>query len=303
MRIVIMGSGGLGGLFGGLLAKAGAEVMFIARGDHLQAMQTSGLKVLSQTGDVALPSVHAVDDPAGEPAADFVIFTVKGADTRAACELIAPIVGPETGIICFQNGIEGIDILADRYGTGAVIPGATLAPAMIEEPGVIRHVGTGSKTTVGEWNCEMSKRVEAFAALAKKTGLDITVSDNIHTVVWSKFVGFATFSALTSLTRLPLRTIGTTPETLQLAVDAMAEVIALAKARGIEIPAQVYDDHKTFVQNVDPTWRTSMANDLAAGRAIESDSISGSVHRLGQELGVPTPINTVFYRALKPFAA
>jgi 2-dehydropantoate 2-reductase len=303
MRIVIMGSGGLGGLFGGLLAKAGAEVMFIARGCHLQAMQTSGLKILSQTGDVDLPSVHAVDDPAGQSAADFVIFTVKGADTRAACELIAPIVGSKTGIICFQNGIEGIDILADHYGTGAVIPGATFAPAMIEKPGVIRHVGAGSQTTVGEWNGEMSNRLEAFATLAKKAGLDITVNDDIHTVVWAKFVAFATFSALTSLTRLPLRTIGTTPETLQLAFDAMAEVIALADARGIKVPAQVFDDTKEFVQNVDPAWKTSMANDLAAGKAIESDSISGSVHRLGQELRVPTPINTVFYRALKPFAA
>jgi len=303
MRIVIMGSGGLGGLFGGLLAKAGAAVIFIARGDHLQAMQTSGLKILSQTGDVALPSVHAFDDPTGESIADFVIFTVKGADTRAACELIAPIVGPKTGIICFQNGIEGIDILADRYGKGAVIPGATFVPAMIEKPGVIRHLGAGSQTTVGEWNGEMSNRLKAFATLAKKAGLDVSVSDDIHPVVWGKFVAFATFSALTSLTRLPLRTIGTTPETLQLAFDAMAEVIAVADARGIKIPPQVFDDTKEFVQNVDPAWKTSMANDLAAGKAIESDSISGSVHRLGQELGVPTPINTVFYRALKPFAA
>ena len=129
------------------------------------------------------------------------------------------------------------------------------------------------------------------------------MSDDIHTVVWTKFVAFVTFSALTSLTRLPLRTIGATPETLQLAIDAMAEVIALAEAQGIEIPAQIYDDTKAFVQNVDPTWKSSMTNDLEAGRAIESDSISGSVHRLGQELRVPTPINTVFYRALKPFAA
>lgn len=301
MRIAVMGSGGIGGLVGGRLGVAGIAVLFIARGAHLRAMRASGLRVSSELGDVTLPSVEATDNPEGRQPVDFVIFTVKGPDTRAASELIAPLVGPATGIISFQNGVEGIDILAERYSSAAVLPGTTMIAAVIEAPGFIRHVGSGNQFTIGEWNGERSARAQAFCDVAVNAGLNVTLSDHAHVDVWSKFVAMATFSALTSLTRLPVRTIISIPETRQLALDSMAEVIAVAEARGVRVPGDVPAKILGVVETLDPTWKTSMCNDLEAGKVIEADSISGAVHRLGQELGVPTPVHTVAYRALKYF--
>lgn len=301
MRIAVMGSGGVGGLVGGRLAATGIEVLFIARGAHLEAMQTSGLRLLSALGDVSLSHVEATDDPKGKQPVDFVIFTVKGPDTEAAAELIEPLIGPDTGIISFQNGVEGIDILAARYSSSAVLPGTTMIAAVIEAPGTIRHVGTGTQFTVGEWDGRISPRAQAFCDAAGSAGLNVTLSVHAHVDVWSKFVAMATFSALTCLTRLPVRTIVSVPETRQLALDSMNEVIAVAKARGVTVPADVPTKILGVVETLDPAWKTSMCNDLEAGKVIEADSISGAVHRLGEELGVSTPVHTVAYHALKYF--
>ena len=302
MRVAVMGSGGIGGLTGGRLAASGIDVLFIARGEHLHAMQGSGLRIKSELGDVVLDRVDATDKPAGQGPVDFVIFTVKGQDTQPAVELIAPLIGAGTGIICFQNGVEGIDMLAARYGEDTMLPGTTMAAALIEAPGVIRHVGTVLQFTIGEWDGSQTERVQAFRDMASKAGLSVTISENIHTDVWSKFVAMATFSAITSLTRLPVRTIVSIPETRQLAIDSMDEVIAVAKARGVTVPGDFKAKLLAFVETVDPSWKTSMCNDLEAGKIIEIETISGTVHRLGQELGVPTPIHGVAYRALKYYA-
>ncbi len=299
MRVAVMGSGGIGGLVGGRLASVGTDVLFIARGKHLQAMRASGLRISSELGDVTLPRVEATENPkCGQPV-DFVIFTVKGQDTMAAAELIAPLIGPNTGVICFQNGVEGIDILAARYTSDAVLPGTTMTAAMIEAPGIIRHVGTVNQFTVGEWSGDRIGRAEAFRVVAEKAGLNVTISDDIHVAVWSKFVAMATFSAITSLTRLPVRTVVSVPETRQLVIDSMDDVIAVAKARGITLPDDIKSKIFAVVDTLDPLWKTSMCNDLEAGKVIEADCISGVLHRLGQELGVSTPVHTFAYRALK----
>ena len=303
MRIAIMGSGGIGGIVGGKLASSGADVVFIARGAHLRAMQSSGLKVLSDLGNVAVPCVNATDDPAGEATTDFIIFTVKGPDTRAAAELIRPLVGPQTGIITFQNGLTGLEILEDLYSSHAVIPGTTMTAARIEEPGIIRHVGTGNQFTIGEWNGEESERLKAFCNAAMRASLVVNASKNIHVDVWSKLLAFASFAAITSLTRLPVRACAITPETRELVLEAMNEVIAVAKARGIVLPDDIAAKILAFAETVDPNWKTSMCNDLEAGKVIEVESSSGALHRLGQELGVPTPVHTLAYRALKYYAS
>lgn len=302
MRIAVMGSGGLGGLFGALMASAGAEVLFIARGEHLEAMQATGLKLLSDLGEVTLDNVDATDDPVGKPIVDYVIFTVKGQDTKPAAQLISSIVGPDTAIVSFQNGVEWLDILSGIYSPDSMIPGTTMAPAMIEAPGVIRHVGTARPITIGDWHGGSSQRLRAFADLSERAGLDVTISENIHVEVWTKFVGMATFSALTCLTRLPVRTISRNPDTRQLAVQSMNEVIAIANARGITVPADMPSKLLSVTENFDPSWKTSMCNDLEAGKPIEVDSISGAIHRLGNELGIPTPVHSVACQALSPYS-
>ena len=302
MRIAVMGSGGLGGLFGGLLASVGAQVVFVARGAHLKAMQDAGLQILSELGDVVLDTVDAVEDLNGREPVDVVIFTVKGQDTKAAAKLIEPVVGPETAIISFQNGVEWLDILSDHFSPDNMIPGTTMTPAAIEKPGVIRHVGATRPITIGEWNGKKSDRLNDFADMCQRAGLDVTLSDNIHRDIWWKFVAMATMSALTCLTRLPVREIVATTETRELADQSMDEIIALAAARGVELPADIKPRIFAIAESFDPDWKTSTCNDLEAGKPIEVDSLAGAIHRLGLDVGVPTPLQTVAYKALIPYA-
>lgn len=302
MRIAIMGSGGIGGLCGARLAAGGADVLFLARGAHLEAMRASGLRLTSILGDITLDRVEATDDPRGRAPADLVLFTVKGQDSASAMDLITPLVGPRTGIVSLQNGVEGPDRLAARFGGRAVIAGTTMISAIIAEPGVIQHVGKLTTLTIGELDGVRSERVTAFQQRGKAAGLDVVVSDDIQRDLWWKFVGMASLSAVTSLSRLPMRTCAGIPETRALMMDAMKEVIAIAKARGVSVPEDTVDKLLGFAEAADPKWKTSMCTDLEAGKTIEIETISGSVHRLGRELGVPTPVHSTAYRALKHFS-
>jgi 2-dehydropantoate 2-reductase len=299
MRIAVMGTGGIGGFCGAKLAAKGADVFFIARGEHLNAMQSSGLKLLSALGDVTLDRVTATDNPAGQAPADIVLFTVKGPDTDAAIDLIAAVVGPETGIICFQNGVEGVDKLAARFGKRAVLPGATNTTAIIGSPGTICHVGKSNSFTFGEWTGELSKRAVSYRDLAQAAGVNTQISSNALLDIWIKYVAAAGAMSVTCLARLPVRACMETPETRELAVEAMQEIISLAKARNIEVPRDTIDRVLSFGATLDPTWKTSMLTDLEAGKVIEAEGIFGAAHRMGREVGVPTPVLSVAYRALK----
>ena len=250
----------------------------------------------------AVSKVDAVEELKGRSAVDFVIFTVKGQDTKAAAELIEPIVGPRTAIISFQNGVEWLDILSDHFSSENMIPGTTITPAAIEEPGVIRHIGSTRPITIGELRGEPSERLQRFSDLCSRAGLDVTVSENIRADIWTKFVGMATMSALACLTRLPVRRLVTTAETRELAGESMDEIIALAAARGVELPAALKSNICAIAEAFDPAWKTSMCNDLEAGKPIEVDSLSGAIHRLGLEHDVPTTFHSIAYKALKPYA-
>jgi 2-dehydropantoate 2-reductase len=302
MRIVIMGSGGIGGMCGARLAAGGADVLFIARGAHLKAMQASGLRLTSAVGDVTLDKVAATDDVTGQAPADIILFTVKGPDTDRAIEVIAPIVDTKTGVICFQNGVEGIDKLAARFGQSAVLPGATTATATIGGPGLIRHSGTSNNFIFGEWDGKPSERARTYRDLAEKSGIATQLSAAPLVDVWLKFAGASGGMSATCLSRLPLRACVERPETRELAVGAMQEVIALAKARGLTLPADSVDRMVSLCATLDPAWKTSMLTDLEAGKVIEAEAMFGAAHRMGTSLGVPTPVLSVAYRALKHFS-
>jgi 2-dehydropantoate 2-reductase len=301
VRIAIMGSGGIGGMCGARLAADGNDVLFIARGSHLAMMRHSGLRLESALGDVSLSKVNATDDVSGQDVAEIVLFTVKGPDTEAAIELISPIVGTQTGIICFQNGVEGIDKLASRFGKGAVLPGATIATAVISAPGFIRHAGTFNNFTFGEWDGKVSPRAQTYCELAERSGLATTLSESPLKDVWLKYATASGAMSATCLSRLPLRTCVERPETLELFKGAMNEVIALAKARGVELPAESPDRIAAATATIDPAWKTSMLTDLEAGKVIEVEAMFGAAHRMGKQLGIETPILSVAYRALKHF--
>ena len=231
-----------------------------------------------------------------------MLFTVKGPDTDRAIELITPIVGQQTGIISFQNGVDGIDKLAARYGKAAVLPGAAMTNCYIERAGVIRHVGRSNSFTFGEWNGELSKRASAYRNLAQIAGINTEVSTTPLIDVWTKYVRAAAGMSVTCLSRLPLKSCIETPETRELLVEAMREVISLARALGIEVPSETINRVLAACATMDPSWKTSMLTDMEAGKVIEAESIFGAAHRMGRELGQPTPVLSVTYRALKHYA-
>jgi 2-dehydropantoate 2-reductase len=300
MKIAVMGTGGVGGYFGARLAESGQDVHFIARGPHLAAIREKGLRVKSGAGDVTIKPAQATDNPADIGPVDIVLFAVKLYDTESAGRLLAPLVGPETGVVDLQNGVDGEDELAAIVGRDHVVGGVAYISARIEEPGVILHVGKGAKLAFGELDGRNSQRVEALAAACEAAGFSHEVSENIETVIWSKLVMLAAMSALSCLTRLPIDEAVREPETAELLQTAMKEVADVAAAKGVTLPGDVLSGFKSVTRG-GSSIRPSMLVDLERGKPLELDRLSGAVVRAGAALGVPTPFHAMAVALLKPF--
>jgi len=300
MRIAVIGAGGVGGAFGAALSKAGADVTFVARGAHLAAMKANGLRIEGGRGETVINPVQATDDPATIGPVDVVMFCVKLWDVESAGEAIRPLIGPNTAVIPFQNGIDAADRLVPILGAGAVMGGVAQISATIAAPGVIRQTGTFMRLVFGELAGGRSERGEAFLAMCKAAGFDATHSDKIVTELWLKFIILATNSGITAASRAPLGVLREDPEIMALFEAATAEVVALARAKGVPLPDDVVQRSLGFVKNAPPAMMASMAHDLIRGGRIELPWLSGKVVALGRELGVPTPVHNVLYAVLKP---
>lgn len=300
MRIAVIGAGGVGGAFGAALAKAGADVTFVARGAHLAAMQTQGLRIEGGRGETHLQPTQATDDPASIGPVDFVLFCVKLWDVESAGEMIRPLIGPDTAVIPLQNGIDASDRLIPILGAGAVMGGVAQISATIAEPGLIRQTGTFMRLVFGELAGGRSERGERFLSLCKQAGFDATHSDRIRTELWLKFIILATNSGFTAATRRPIGQLRDDPDIAPLFAAASEEVIALGRAAGIALPDDVSERTQAFTRNAPPAMMASMAHDLIRGGRIELPWLSGKVVSLGRELGVPTPIHAVLNAVLKP---
>jgi 2-dehydropantoate 2-reductase len=301
MKIAVIGAGGVGGTFGAALAKAGADVWFLARGAHLAAMRSEGLRVFSARGDTHLVPTQATDNPAEIGPADVVLFCVKLWDVESAGEHIRPIVGPGTAVIPLQNGIDASDRLIPILGAAAVMGGVAQVSATIEKPGVVRQTGTFMKLIFGELAGGRSARGDAFLAMCRKAGFDADHSDRIVTELWLKFIILATNSAITAATRQPLGKLRVDPDVMALFAAATNEVVAVAKARGIALPDDAVERNMAFLAGAPPMMMASMAHDLIRGNRIELPWLSGKVVAMGRELGVPTPTHSVLYGILKPY--
>jgi 2-dehydropantoate 2-reductase len=302
MRIAVIGAGGVGGAFGAALAKAGSDVTFVARGAHLAAMRTRGLKVLSPRGDVHLSPVQATDDPAGIGPVDVVVFCVKLWDVESAGAAIRPLVGPGTAVIPLQNGIDASERLIPILGKDVVMGGVAQISATIAEPGVIKQTGTFMRLVFGELDGRSSARGAAFHAVCQSAGFDAANSNEILTALWEKFVLLATNSSVVSLTRLPFGKLRDDPEVFALFEKGVAEVAAVGRARGVALPADLEARILKATRNLPPEMMPSMAIDLLRGNRLELPWLAGKVVALGRELGVPTPTYDIMYAALKPYA-
>ena len=302
MRIAVVGAGGVGGGFGAALAKAGADVTFIARGAHLAAMKSQGLKVQSPRGDTHLVPTKATDDPAGIGTVDIVLFCVKLWDVESAGERIKPLIGPGTAVIPLQNGIDAAERLIPILGERAVMGGVAQISASITAPGVITQVGTFMRTIFGELDGSRSQRAEDFLALCQTAGFEATLSEQILTDLWMKFVLLATNASITALARQPIGKLRDDPDVRPVFIAAYQEVIDVARAKGVALPADALDKVLEFNRHAPPTMRASMALDLERGNRLELPWLGGKVAELGRQLGVPTPTHAVMYAMLKPYA-
>ncbi|GEL25102.1 2-dehydropantoate 2-reductase [Pseudonocardia sulfidoxydans NBRC 16205] len=303
MRIAVMGTGGVGGYFGARLARGGHDVAFIARGRQLAALRADGLRVRSPLGDVHLPDVTATDDPSELDPVDLVVFAVKLWDTETAAAQIRPLLREGTGVVSFQNGVAKDEVLGKALGPGHVVGGVCYIAAEIAEPGVVRHSGPLQKLVVGEYDGSLSPRVVAFREACVDSGIDVEISDRIEQTIWEKFVFLVGLSGTTALTRGPIGPVRENARSRRFLREVMDEVVAVARARGVALPADYADDRLAFVDTVPSTMTSSMHNDLEAGRPLEVEWLSGDVAARGATLGVATPANRAIADLLAVHAA
>ena len=302
MRIAVIGAGGVGGAFGAALANAGADVTFVARGAHLQAMRQNGLRVEGGRGETIVKPAQATDDPATIGPVDFVLFCVKLWDVETAGAAIKPLIGPTTAVIPLQNGIDSADRLIPILGAQAVMGGVAQISATIAEPGVIRQVGTFMRLVFGELAGGKSARGEAFLNLCQKAGFDATHSDQILTDLWMKFILLASNAAITAATRTPIGILRDDPDIASLFARAFSRSRRRRPRQGHrDLPDDAVEKTIGFTRSAPPTMMASMAHDLIRGNRIELPWLSGKVVSLGRELGVPTPVHEILYAVLKPF--
>ncbi|GAC1404642.1 MAG: 2-dehydropantoate 2-reductase [Ktedonobacteraceae bacterium] len=302
MRIVIMGTGGTGGYFGGLLAKAGEDVTFIARGEHLKALRTQGLTVKSRiVGDFTL-AVNATDDPREIETADLILFCVKTYDTSEAAKQLRPLVRPETLVLPVQNGIDTAEQLKQSIEEHSIIGAAAYVTSQVESPGVIAQTAGAGTMLLGELAGGQSSRTQHLQGIFQRAGIATTLPDDIRIALWQKFLFICAFSGVTALTRLSLGQLFAYQETSDLLRGVMSEVEALARARGIALPANTAEQSYASLSKLEAWAKGSMAFDLLAHRRLEVEALNGTVVRLGHENMIPTPLNFAIYAALKPYS-
>jgi 2-dehydropantoate 2-reductase len=302
MKIVVFGTGGIGGYFGGRLAASGADVTFIARGAHLAAIKADGLKVESGLGNIEL-KVSATDDPKSIGPADYVLYCVKMYDIESSAELAKPLIGPNTAVVTTQNGVDARERLAPILGEPHVMGGVAQISATIAAPGVIRHVGQLARLVFGDAGGQVSPRAKALEEVCKKAGIDALATDKIDVEIWRKFVFLASIAGLSSLTRQPMGAINSDPDLSALLAEAVGEIVAVARAKGVALPADAAELVTKMIGGMPPQAKPSMLQDLERGNRIEVAGLSGKVAALGRALGVPTPVHRTIYACLKPYIA
>jgi 2-dehydropantoate 2-reductase len=302
MRVAIMGSGGVGGVFGARLAHGGADVVFIARGEHLAALRERGLSIEGPI-PLHLPRVDATDDPAAIGRIDFVLFAVKLWDTEAALEQMKPLVGPQTTVISFQNGVEKDRALGRVFDAKQIMGGIAYIAATIARPGVIRQTGRNQRLVFGEFDGVRSDRAKALLEACRRGEIDAAISADIRREIWEKYVFLVGLSSTTAAMRSPIGKIRENPETRAFLLDLMREVVAVGQAEGVALPPDSADERLAFADGLPYEMTSSMHNDLENGRRLEIRWLAGGVVELGKAHGVPTPLNRAIAATLALHAA
>ena len=301
MRIVVIGTGGVGGYFGARLTEAGENVTFVARGAHLEAIKSRGLTVYSALGDMHLRDVQCTENTRDIGHADIVMIAVKLWATDEAIRTAKPLLGTNTGIISFQNGILAEESLIAAYSSQHAMGGVANIAALIEEPGVIRHNGNMASLAFGELNNTQSERAQSLLTACSRANIKAEIPDDINRAIWEKYIRLVTMSAMTTLCRMPIGPIRDEVHTRNLLSQILAEIIDVGKAKGLKFSDNVLQEQLDIIDGYPPSMVASMCGDLRRGYPLEVPWFSGTIVRLGKELNIPTPANGFVYAALKLF--
>ena len=301
MRIAVVGSGGVGGYFGGRLAAAGNDVAFVARGPHLTAIRESGLRVRSVKGDFAVMA-SAYEDPEDVGPCDVVLFCVKSYDTDALAARLGPLIGAETAVVTLQNGVDNVPKLAAAVGEEHVVGGAAFILSFIVEPGLIGHTGGPARILFGELTGERTPRVERLLEACQQAGIDADVPPDIRVTLWTKFAFICALAGLTASVRLPLGDIRDSAESWPMFKQIADEVVALARAEGVPLGDDVTEQQIAFAEGLAPDSYSSLHHDLTSGRRMELEALHGVVVRWSRRHGLAAPASEAVYRILHPWA-
>jgi 2-dehydropantoate 2-reductase len=301
VRIAVFGTGAVGGYFGARLAEAGAEVQFVARGQHLAAIRDHGLRVTSVEGDLLIRPAHVTDDPSSLGAVDVVLLGVKAWQVAEAAEAMRSLVGLQTFIVPLQNGIDAPDQLAQVLGGIHVVGGLCRVLAYLDGPGHIRHAGVPPYIAFGELDGSRSQRTETLLkAFSQTRGVTAEIPSDVRVAMWSKFLFIAAVSGVGALTRAPIGVIRSEPESRRLLRQALEEIYAVAVANRIGLPAETVEKTLALVDTLPADGTASMQRDIMQGRPSELEAQVGAVVRLGERLGVEVPLHRMIYAALLP---
>ena len=302
MKIAVMGAGGVGGYFGGLLARAGEDVTYIARGEHLRAIKERGLRVVSELSGEFVAGNAATDNPGDVGPVDLVLYTVKMYHNDDAIPLIAPLVGDGTVVLTVQNGVDNGERLVEAYGEEHVMVGMVGVQARIREPGVVEQLGQFGMAAFGEIQGGITDRGRRLYDVFKNGGWNVELSDNAMGAVWRKYVFLSGAAGVNAVTQLRYSEMRTIPETRELIRQSCAEILAVGKARGAPVDDSMLDWSMAQLDNFPPDGMSSLARGFRDGNRVELEGIIGTVVRMGREAGVPTPVNSTIYGLLKPAA-
>jgi len=299
LKIAVMGAGGIGGCYGGLLAQAGNDVTLIARGAHLAAIKEKGLQLIQPEGDFTV-AVAATDDPSQVGPVDLVVFSVKAHQNSKAVPLIEPMIGEDTTILTIQNGVESADELGQHYGAERVLPGSAYLLSNITSPGVIKQLSLVPRVAFGESNGDRSQRAVAIRDSFCEANIEAELSDDISKALWSKLLYNSPANGMASAARLSPRDLIEYPHGAAMFRSAIQEVANVGTAYGIPFGQDDVQGAMDLITARPMGARGSMQADLEAGRPLELEAIVGSVRRIGRKVNVPTPVFDMLYTLLLP---
>ena len=291
MRVMVMGTGGVGGYFGARLLESGCDVKFVARGEHLAGLREHGLRVESELGNIEFPKICVSDNPAALGPADVVLMCVKLWDTESAARAVRPVVGPDTAVISLQNGVQNEETLRELLGDRTVLGGVCYINSRIVAPGVISQTGTLQRLLFGEIDGSTTARAETFLAACQRSGIAAEISPDIRRTIWEKFVFIVGVSAATTTMRQTVGPICANVQTRAFLLDLMREVVSVGRAHGVNLDEDFADSRLAFCDGFPAEATSSMHTDLEQGRRLELAWLSGSVVKLGEMVSLQTPLN------------